>query len=189
MVAFFKSSLLLIFLLCACTLPVQSTLDPTVVPEATPIQATDTPSQESDSTNCAFVWARSPLPELSKEFDMALKDSLPRASGSADAYGENCVNGQGEVVRFLAMETDYYVTLQVDSLEDHGELGNLIEQALNVLDQFPVKETPGPQPGYVGITFEASGGLVLLWFTRLDAQAAMDNGLRGEDLYLALREN
>jgi hypothetical protein len=91
-------------------------------------------------------------------------------------------------MRFLAMETDFYVTLKVADLEDQQELGNSIEQILEVIAQFPVTETPGPQPGYVGLTFETPGDAVRLWFTQLEAQAAMDHGLRGEELYLALQQ-
>jgi hypothetical protein len=129
------------------------------------------------------MWAHEPLPELSNQFDAALKEVLPRASGSTDAYGENCINAQGEVVRFLAMETDYYVTIPVETLEDKGALGEIIEQVLSVMAQFPVGETPGPQPGYVGITFEAPTDELRLWFPRRDAQAALENGLRGEELF------
>jgi hypothetical protein len=58
-----------------------------------------------------------------------------------------------------------------------------------MVEQFPVEETPGPQPGYVGITFQAPGDEVRMWFTQLEAQAAIDNGLQGEELYLALQAN
>jgi hypothetical protein len=111
---FSKISLLLLFLLSACNLPEtgQPAPDPTVPSDAQPALVTETPTQEITSTECAFVWAREPLPDLSGEFDAALKEALPEASGYAEAYGENCINAQGEVVRFLAMETDYYVTLQ-----------------------------------------------------------------------------
>jgi hypothetical protein len=129
------------------------------------------------------MWAHEPLPELSNQFDTALKDILPQASGSADAYGENCINAQGEVVRFLAMETDYYVTIPVETLEDKGALGEIAEQVMSVLAEFPVEETPGPQPGYVGIIFEAPADELRLWFPRRDAQAALESGLRGEELF------
>jgi hypothetical protein len=122
------------------------------------------------------------------QFDETLKGTLPQASGSAEAYGENCINEMGEVVRFLAMETDYYVTLAVDDLEDKQALGEAIAKILQVLAGFPVGETPGPQPGYVGITFETSTEELRLWFTRRDAEAALENGLRGEELFNALQD-
>lgn len=186
---FYKISIALLFLLSACNFPGQGQPAPgvTLVPVTAPAQITDTPSQDYTYTECGFVWAREPLGDLSKEFDAALKEVQPQASGYAEAYGENCINNQGEVVRFAAMETDYYVTLEVENLEDKEALGLLSEQVLGVLAQFPVEDTPGPQPGYVGITFEAPTGELRLWFTRVDAEAALKNGLHGEELFNALQ--
>lgn len=143
--------------------------------------------QEYVYTECSFVWARKSLPDLSKDFKEALRDVQPQAEGYAEAYGENCIDSQGNVVRFLAMETDFYVALKVRDLEDKQALGELIEQALAVVAKFPVEETPGPQPGYVGITFEAPGNELRLWFTQRDAETALDNGLHGEELFDALQ--
>jgi len=159
----------------------------TVIPDTAPAQATDTPAQDDSYTECGFVWARAPLADLSKEFDVAIKDLLPQASGYAEAYGENCLNNKGEVVRFLAMETDFYVTLKVENLQDKQALGESIEQVLHVVAQFPVETTPGPQPGYIGITFEAPTDELRLWFTQVDAGAALENGLHGEELFNALQ--
>jgi hypothetical protein len=39
----------------------------------------------------------------------------------------------------------------------------------------------------VGITFEAPADELRLWFTRRDAEAALENGLRGEELFNALQ--
>lgn len=185
----FKLSILLLFLLSACniTRPGQPAPGLTIVPDTAPIPGTNTPPEENTSTECGFTWAREPLADLSKEFDETLKVLLPQASGYAEAYGENCLNTKGEAVRFLAMETDFYVTLEVKDLEDKRVLGELIEQVLGVVSEFPVEETPGPQPGYVRITFEAPGDELRLWFTQLEARAAIDSGLRGEDLFNSLQ--
>jgi hypothetical protein len=186
---FIKISFLVLCLLGACNLPApgQPAPDLTIVPDTAPAQATDMPAQDDSYTECGFVWAREPLPDLSREFDAALKEVLPEASGYAEAYGENCLNNQGEVVRFLAMETDFYVTLKVDNLQEKQALGGLAEQILRVVAQFPVEDTPGPQPGYIGITFQSPGDELRLWFTRRDAEAALENGLRGEALFNALQ--
>ena len=180
----FGLSVILLILLSACNLPGP---EQTIVPETAPAKPTDTPAQDVPYTECGFVWAREPLAELSKEFDTALKAVQPGASGYAEAYGENCLNNQGEVVRFMAMETDFYVTLKIRDLEDKSVLGELIEQVLAVVAEFPVDETPGPQPGYVGIMFEAPGNELRMWFTQLDAQAAIDKGLQGEELFNSLQ--
>jgi hypothetical protein len=140
-------------------------------------------------TECGFVWAREPLAELSKEFDDGAESSAAAGERLCRSLWRKLPQQQGEVVRFLAMETDFYVTLEVKDLEDKRVLGELIEQVLGVVSEFPVEETPGPQPGYVGITFEAPSDELRLWFTQLKAQAAIDNGLRGEELFnKSLRE-
>jgi len=156
------------------------------VPDAVPSQETVEPAQVNESAPCAFVWANDSLPELSEAFDKALKEIQTQAEGYAKAYGENCVTEQGEVVRFLAMETDFYITLKVESLENKQALGELSEQVMAVLAEFPTDETPGPQPGYIGITFEAPGDSLRIWFTRTNAKIALENGLQGEELFNAL---
>jgi hypothetical protein len=167
--------ILIIVLLSACNFPRPGQLIPD----------TETP-QDYVSTECAFMWVNKPLSELSEDFNQALKD-ISRAEGYAQAYGENCVTGEGEVVRFLAMETDFYITMQVENLDNKQVLGELIEQVMGVLAEFPTDETPGPQPGYIGITFEMPGDELRLWVTRTEAESALENGLRGEELFNALQ--
>ena len=183
----FTLTVLLLFLLSACNLPVVATTAEPITTKPAPAQAIDTPNEEYNYTECGFVWAREPLDKLSNEFDSALKAIDPAASGRAEAYGENCLNNRGEVVRFLAMETDFYVTLQVEQLQDKGTLGELLEEVLNVVSQFPIEETPGPQPGYIGVTFEGPADELRLWFTQREAEAALGNGLRGAQLFEALQ--
>ena len=175
--------ILIIVLLGACNFPGlrQTVSDVTEVPDAES-------AQESTSTECAFMWANEPLPELSDEFIQALKDYPLQADGYAQAYGENCVTNEGDVVRFLPMETDFYITLQVEKLEDERALGEVVEQIMEVLTRFPTDATPGPQPGYVGITFEAPENSLRLWVLRAEIETALENGLRGKELLKALQE-
>ena len=136
---------------------------------------------------CAFVWARQPLPELSAQVEAAMRASVhPQAQARAEAYGENCVDAQGKVVYFAAMETDFYVTLTVQDLTDLNILGQLTGQALAALDQFPTDQTPGPQPGYIGITFRVGAEALRLWFTVSAGEAARRQGLHGAELFAAL---
>jgi hypothetical protein len=134
------------------------------------------------------MWANQPLPDLSNEFNRALSDVFLNAEGYAQAYGENCVTSGGEVARFLAMETDFNITLQVEDLEDTQVLGELIEQVMAVLADFPTDETPGPQPGYVGITFETPEDSINLWVMRAKIETALADGLRGAELFKLLQE-
>jgi len=109
------------------------------------------------------------------------------AVGYAQAYGENCVTAEGEVERFLVMETDFYFTLQVERLDDEQFLGELIEQVMEMLAEFPTDETPGPQPGYVGITFETPDDSVNLWVMRTEIESMRESGLRGKELFDSLQ--
>ncbi len=181
--------ILILFLLNACNYPRpgQAYLSPTAESAIVERTETEISSQDYVYSECAFVWASMPLPELSNEFDQALKVVQPEANGYAEAYGENCINNQGEVVRFLAKETDFHTMLKVDDLENKQALGKLAKQVMEVLAGFPVNETPGPQPGYIGITFEAPGDELRLWFAQTDAEAALDKGLRGEEFFNALQ--
>ncbi len=179
----------IIFLLSACNFPRTGAPLPLsseeTVEEGT--QQTVEPTQDYESTDCGFMWASNPLPELSDDFNKALKNAQPQASGYAEAYGENCIDNEGNIVRFLTMETDFHITLKVNNLEDKQALGELIEQELAVVAKFPPEDTPGPQPGYVGITFEAPTDELRLWFAQTDGEAAIENGLQGEELFNTLQ--
>jgi len=179
----------IIFILSACNIPSteQTFSTPTSAPSTTVTLEIFTPSQEDGSGECGFMWAHEALPELSDRFYQALQDVIPDAQGYAQAYGENCVAETGEVIRFLAMETDFYITLKVDTLENKQTLGELIEGMMKVLAEFPTGETPGPQPGYIGINFESPEDNLNLWVLRTEAESALENGLRGEELFNALR--
>jgi hypothetical protein len=184
---FFKTiGILIIVLLGACNFPrpEQAILTATIASDTALAKETET---ETPISECAFMWANEPLPEISDELNQALKDAPLNAEGYAQAYGENCVTSEGTVARFLAMETDFYIALQVENLEDEQVLGNLVEQVMGVLAEFPTDETPGPQPGYVGITFESPEDSLRLWVTRAKIDTALANGLRGAGLFKALQ--
>jgi hypothetical protein len=101
----------------------------------------------------------------------------------AEAYGENCYDAQtDEVVSFGAMETDYYITVKVADLADRNSLGNMLEKILVVMDAFPVGTTPGPQPGYIGVSFQAGGDELNLQFTAAEGKSAREAGLTGAAL-------
>ena len=178
----------IVSLLGACNITGLEQSDPTLtaVPDIAPSEEIIEPSQNYEPVECAFMWANDPLPELSADFNQALQTALPDAEGYAEAYGENCVTEEGEVVRFLAMETDYHVTLKVVDLEDKQALGELVERVMFVLMEFPTEETPGPQPGYIGITFETPDDSVRLWIMRTEIETALKNGMSGIELFNVL---
>jgi hypothetical protein len=113
---------------------------------------------------------------------------LPIETARAEAYGENCIAADNTVVSFSQRETDFYVTLNTPDLANQTELGSLLEKVLAVIDQFPPKEL-GPNPGYIGITFQSGSQVQNLWFTQTTADSLRKQGLKGADLYQALANN
>jgi hypothetical protein len=175
---FLKSlRIFIIFFLSACNFPDSGKALPQTIETA----------QNYESVECAFVWANDSLPELSNDFNEALKIVHPEAEGYAQAYFENCVTAEGEVVRFHVMETDFYITLKVNDLGDKEVLGNRIKDVLDVMAAFPTLETPGPQPGYIEITFESPENELRLWLMRTEIETAYEKGLRGSELFNALQ--
>jgi len=156
--------------------------------------SSQTSTQEPSATppptaaSCAFVEGRLALEELSGQFLDQLKSAgLPVEKARAEAYGENCVAADGSQVRFAAKETDFYLTLNVTDLLDEAALGALLERALAIVELFPVGQTPGPNPGYVGVAFTAGADIQNLWFTRSQANDLRIQGLKGAELYRALK--
>jgi hypothetical protein len=180
--------LLCLTIILACNLPrpvPTPDLEPAPVKKtSTPLLPTLTPTAtEYPYEQCGWNWATQPLPDLSAQVQSAMEAAgLTGVTAIAEAYGENCLNANGEAVRFAAMETDFRVTVQVSSLTDRESLGNLLEQILIVLDQFPVGATPGPQAGYVGVTFQTKDNELRLWFLVNDGESARVLGLRGAAL-------
>ena len=172
----------LLFALTACATPVGG-----IVPLGgnlpKPLPVTPTTSY----TQCAFVWASQAQPELSARLVKELKHAaLPVETARAEAYGENCVAADDTVVSFAQMETDFYITLNAPDLADQAALGNLLEKALTVIDQFLPSELGPEAAGYIGITFQTGSQTQNLWFTYGYANNLRKQGLKGADLYQAL---
>jgi hypothetical protein len=166
-------------LLIACFLPAAIQKSPSI-----PISSI-TPTPENP---CAYVEGQKTLEDISKQLlDKLTSAALPVENARAEAYGENCIKADGSVARFSARETDFYVTLRVTDLTDESVLGDLLEQTLAVIDQFPPDQTPGPNPGYVGITFKAGERVQNLWFTQIQVDNLHKQELKGADLYRALK--
>jgi len=132
---------------CASTGQIQTAV-PSVAPVAT--QPPITPTVEP----CAFVEATQNLPDLSAQVDDAIKQLQPDASGRAEAFGENCVYASSGQSTFSAMETDFYLTINVKSLNDDNELGTWVVKAMKIVDALPPDSIVGPQAGFVEFTFE-----------------------------------
>jgi hypothetical protein len=149
---------------------------------------TPTPTTALSQTDCVWNWNTRSLDDLSAEVLAALQaEDVTGATASAVAFGEDCVDPHtGEVLRFATMETDFHFTLPVSDLGGREELGRLVEKVLEVLDSFPTESTPGPQPGYVGLTFVMDGETLNLWFKITRADDVRQQGLHGAALLEAL---
>ncbi len=174
---------------CSPLLSSPQTEMPTSNPLETPSLQPETPTENSadaaDSTeNCAYVWDSRPLDLETNMVQAAFQaKGYSNVSVRLQAYGENCIDLQtNQIVRFAAMETDFYLTIGVDSLDDTDALGNQLAAALVVLRSFPQDTFPGLNPARVFVTFNAGGQLQNLSFDLQQAGKALDKGLTGSAL-------
>ncbi len=178
---------------CAPLLSVLQTETP--IPSATETPTTQsktvTPPQENSSSSpatCAYVWDSRPLDLETTMVQAAYKaKSMDNVNVRLQAYGENCVQvDTNQIVSFTTMETDFYLTIDVGSLDDVDALGNQLAGSLQVLRSFPADTFPGPNPSRVFVTFDAAGQIQNLSFDMQQAGSALDKGLTGTALMAAL---
>jgi len=185
-----KKMMLMIFSLalaaCAAKIPEKPDF-PTSIP-TTITAPTFTPSPSPEP--CAFMEASSQLPEISSKLLQSLKQSgLHVESARAEAYGENCVNQDGSIASFSARETDFYINITAPDIQNKSAMGSNLETILGVIAGYPIKDTPGPNPGYIGVNFTQDKQSLPLWFLRQKASNALANGVKGADLFTAVSNN
>ncbi len=147
-----------------------------------------TPVPSPAYSECAWQWATQDLPEITAQLAAAAdRAGIAVSEARAYAFGENCLNPQGQVAYFATMETDFDLTLPVDDLSDREAVGDRAADVLALLlDQFPLDSTPGPQPGRIRLTFASASDqwvLTLRWEQAADAVA---HDWRGSALLQAL---
>jgi hypothetical protein len=168
--------LLFICLLAGCNIPRFGPTPETAVPSL-------------PYTQCAWTWATQALPELSTKVEAGMQTAgLKDVTARAEAYGENCITTGGKVDHFAAMETDFRIAVQVGNLKDTDELGSLLEKILTVLDGFPTESTPGPNPGYVGVSFQKGSEELNMWFPVTAGKSARALGHHGAALFEELQK-
>ena len=115
----------------------------------------DTATEVPPSVNeCGYQWAYEDLPELTAQFDQAVKNFIPNSTSHVTAFGENCIAADGQVVRFIAMETDFYVIATVETLDDYETFGIGLAQVMQRVKELPPDMIVGPKPGFVEFRFE-----------------------------------
>lgn len=154
---------------------VQTEVRPVTAPTAVPYEA------------CAWQWATQDLPEVATQLRLELEAAgLEVLSLSAFAFGENCLDNEGRVSRFAAMQTDFQITLGVEDVEDEQAAGDKLALLIAILNGFPAEQLAGPNPGQVTITFSDGSQQRVAAFSARQIPAWVDEGLSGTDLIEAV---
>ncbi len=169
---------------CASYFPAKPTVTaPTieVVPTLTVAPPPSSPTAPA-SPGCYYQWATQELPELSQRVNRMLGALDAGASGSAYAFGEDCIQPDGTRT-FSAMETDFRVRIGVSTISDHETLGNKMAEVITALEGLPPADIPGPQPGRVEFEFYANEAQSLRLTVEIDKYRAEGTSLRGIQLF------
>ena len=135
------------------------------------------------ANECGYQWAYEDIPELTAQFDFAIKSLIPNSTSHTTAFGENCVGSDGQVIKFLPMETDFYVIASVDTLDNYETFGNWLAQVLQVVNGFPPELIVGPKPGFVEFRFEKSPSESIGLRLPIQQYNETENGKTGEELF------
>ena len=141
------------------------------------------PTPSTSQQDCGFSWAYHDLPELTAEFDAPIKVLNSNATARATAFGEDCIGEGGTVVRFGAMETDFYVILSVTDLADYESFGNWIAQVMDIVNMLPPDILDGPNPGFVEFRFEKTQSESIGFRVPIQGYNTTANGITGEELF------
>jgi len=173
-----------------------SPLPTTAIPNSRPISTLATPHIDQgpdgaitvppDTQNCGYQWANQGLPELSSSFQQSLQALQPEVQGIAFAFGENCVLPDGSIGRFLPMETDFNITLQVSDLNNESDLGDWIVKVMQVITAIPPEQIVGPRPGRVSMTFQSGAEQKIVNFY-IDQYQGLPSGLSTAEIFQALQ--
>ena len=153
----------------------------TAVPGALP-----PPTDASAPGACGYQWAYQDLPELSGNVQQSLQALQPEAQAAAFAFGENCIEADGSIVRFIPMETDFNVTLQVNDLANESELGEWIVKVMQVITALPPEQIVGPRPGRVSLGFQSGSNQQMVGFY-INQYQELQPGLSPAKIYRALQ--
>ena len=156
--------------------------------------STLTPTPANDAA-CGWMWATQPNPALSAEIRNQLAAHSEISEVRAESYGENCLNADGSIRYFAAMQTDFRIFARITvqsqnqaTVQQH--LSPLVIEILKILAQYPPESTPGPTPGMIMMQFTpyVQPAQVEYWLhvEYGQAMAALEQGLTGPALFDAL---
>jgi hypothetical protein len=102
---------------------------------------------------CAWQWATEDLWDLAVDVQTDLEAAgLEVINVFVFAFGENCLDENGRVSYFAAMQTDFQFTFRVDTVEDAATIGDIVAESIAVIAALPPEQLSGPNPGLVTIT-------------------------------------
>ena len=149
---------------------------------------TPEPTSTFDPKLCIYVEVFQPLPDLTSDllnlYDLAGFRDL---EVWAEAYGQVCLDQDKEARGFLPRQTNIRLALNIASLEDLDQVGEVVRDLLEVLESVPQAELPGPDIGTFSITFFSGGSQVQFLFPIDLGRRAYQQGLTGQDLLDVLR--
>jgi hypothetical protein len=140
----------------------------------------------SQPEGCGYQWAYQDMPEVSAQFIASLQTLQPEAEGEVFAFGENCLQGNNRIIRFIPMETDFNVKLKVNAITDKAELGGWIVKVMQIIDAIPPDQILGPRPGRVSMEFQSDAQQEALSFY-IDQYHNLAPGLSDTEIYEALK--
>lgn len=157
----------------ALTLTAASAITPSVTPDT------------SLAGMCSYNWATQSLPNESVLLQNALQTAgVAFISVRAEAFGENCYDATSRgAVSFSTMETDFHVSVPVESLDNKEEMGNVAFTIIKTILDFPQGTFPGPNPGYIGINYKSETSELNLWFQISFIKDDVANGMKGTELF------
>ena len=181
---FFPTFLFWTLILCACS---TGTVSPAAVsPSPTKTSLTFPTAASLEPEECGYQWANKDLPELSSSFQGSVQALQPEAQANAYAFGENCIRSDGTVADFLAIETDFNISLQVDDLANESVLGKWIVQVMTIIEKIPAEQIAGRRPGRVSIVFQSSTAQEVVNFY-INQYRELSPGLNYAEIYEALK--
>jgi hypothetical protein len=178
----------LLFLLAACSSATQIPARSVDGAAGAYTPPTEPAGAVPDYAGCYYVWAEQDIPGLSEELDRSLQAVSPDLSGSAYAFGEDCVYADGRR-EFGAMETDFRVQVKVKDLKDEKTLGNWMVKTMQVIEGLPRDELQGGRPGTVQFNFIKSDTENLYLSVSLEEYRTAARGLEGAELFRHFHKN
>ena len=162
---------------------------PTPTPAPLNIPPTETfaapPTFDPTAEPCGYMWASQNLTDLTLDLQAAITSLHPEAQAFAFAFGEDCVRQDGSKT-FLAMETDFNITLPVADLADENSLGEWIVKTMQVIANLPAEKIVGPRPGRVTIIFTAGTEQKFVQFY-IDKYQTLPKDMAGWEVYQSLQ--